>query len=527
MSPRILTGRNARLRVIAGLASLAVPMVQWGALLLALWGLPHGRQELSRLGEPTSYHTLPYDILGYCLPGALLLFFGICLSLVVGRSWLSMSFLGVFAMLGAATASLGILPSLPDSQWWNVWREAARAAFVWAPPLTAMLVGGALLRSGEHGQASFSIAFAFAAAGAAFAIEMIDYTRGTALLIATPWYVGTAAWLLQPVAAGKWRESRVVTKPLIAVRILAVVVLVAIAALDVVVLQSIDNNRRAEAAAIAQLDGQTQLATLDPGGLQRQFRVYRPNRIARAPGLVIVLHGSQGSGLQVQTRTAFDVQARRLGWIAAYPDGYSDGWDAYGCCHHPGLDDVAFIAALIDHIEATDQINPGRVFVTGISRGGMMSYRLGCELGSRIAAIAPVAGNMATFDGSARDTGCMPARPVSMLAIQGTAGPLVPFLAGSPMSLHNLEKYAAFSDVIQVWRDVDGCPTSSSTTVSGPTTTTIWRCSGGSVVETKVIAGGGHDWPVEPNRFSPSGTHEAFDASAAIADFFAAHARGG
>src|SRR5262249_45433728 len=155
------------------------------------------------------------------LPGALLLFFGICLSLVVGRSWLSMSFLGVFAMLGAATTSLGILPSLPDSQWWNVWREAARAAFVWAPPLTAMIVGGALLRSGEHGQASFSIAFAFAAAGAAFAIEMIDYTRGTALLIATPWYVGTAAWLLQPVAASKWRGARGVTKPPIAGRILA------------------------------------------------------------------------------------------------------------------------------------------------------------------------------------------------------------------------------------------------------------------------------------------------------------------
>ncbi len=438
-----------------------------------------------------------------------------------------MSFLGVLAVLGVATASLGILPYLPDSEWWNVWREAARAAFVWAPPVTAVLVGGAVLRSGQRGQASFSIAFGLAAAGAAFAIEVIDDTKSTALLVATPWYVGTAAWLLQPVAASKRPGFRVATASLVAIRVVAAIVVVAIAYRDVVVLQSIDNNRRAEAAVIAQADGQTHVATLDQGGLKRQFRIYRPNRIARAAGLVIVLHGALSGGLAVENLTAFDVQARRLGWIAAYPYGYRDGWDAHGCCHHEGVDDVGFIAALIDHIEATDQIDPNRVYVTGFSRGGMMSYRLGCELASRIAAIAPVADNMATFDRSARDTGCMPVRPVSVLAIQGTADARVPFQGGYEAMQPSLrEKYASFSDVIGFWRDIDGCPTYFSATVSGPTTTTIWRCNGGSVVETKVIAGGGHDWPVEPNRFSPNGTHQAFNASAVIADFFAAHARG-
>lgn len=519
MSPRIPASRVARLRVIAGLSCLAVPMMQWGAQLVALWSLGRGRvEQFSRLGEPTAYHNLPYDITAYCLPGVLLLFFGICLSLVVGRSWLSMSFVAVTAMLGGCSASLGILANLPDSQWFNLWREAARTVFLWAPPLAAILPGGALLRSGQRVHASFSIAFGFAAAGAAFAIEFIDYTDRVAVLIATPWYVSTAAWLLQPVAAGKWPGSMVATASLVAVRVLAVVMVVAIAALDILVLRSIDDNRRAEAAIVAKVDGHTQLAALDQGGLQRHFRVYRPTRIARVPGLVIVLHGAYGNGFQAETLTAFDVQARRLGWIAVYPDGYNDGWDAYGCCHHPGVDDVAFIAALIDHIEATDQIDPNRVFITGLSRGGMMSYRLGCELASRIAAIAPVAGNMATWSGSARNTGCMPVRPVSVLAIQGTTDPRVPFQGGS--------MYAPFSDVIGVWRGIDGCATSSSTTVSGPTTTTTWRCGGGSEVATKVIAGGGHDWPVGPNRFSPNGTHEAFDASAVIADFFAANARG-
>jgi poly(3-hydroxybutyrate) depolymerase len=284
-------------------------------------------------------------------------------------------------------------------------------------------LGGALLRLGQRGQASFSIAFGFAAAGAAFAIEVIDYTDRMAVLIATPLYVGTAAWLLQPVAASKWPGSRVATASLVAVRVLALVMVVATAALDILVLRSIDDNRRAEAAIVAQVDGHTQLAALDQGGLRRHFRVYRPNRIARVPGLVIL-----------------------------------------------------------------------------------------------IAAIAPVAGNMATWSGSARNTGCMPVRPVSVLAIQGTADPRVPFQGGS--------MYAPFSDVIGAWRGIDGCAPSSSTTLSWPTTTTTWRCGGGSVVATKVIAGGGHDWPVGPNRFSPNSTHEAFDASAVIADFFAAHARG-
>ena len=153
-----------------------------------------------------------------------------------------------------------------------------------------------------------------------------------------------------------------------------------------------------------------------------------------------------------------------------------------------------------------------------------MSYRLGCELSSRIVAIAPVAGNMAASDGSAQEVGCLPARPVSLLAIHGTLDPNVPYAGGySPVGHLTV---ASFNDVIGVWREIDGCAASSSVSVSGPTTTTIWPCQDGSTVETKVIAGGEHDWPgstVKPL----SGLHAVFDASVVIADFFMAHARTG
>ena len=159
-----------------------------------------------------------------------------------------------------------------------------------------------------------------------------------------------------------------------------------------------------------------------------------------------------------------------------------------------------------------------------------MSYRLGCELSSRIAAIAPVAGNMATKEGSAQEVGCRPASPMSVLAIHGTLDPYAPYAGGYSALGHGT--YASFNDVIGVWREIDGCAASSSMSVSGPTTTTIWPCQAGSTVETKLIKGGQHYWPGSPvggvlRLPWATDTREAFDASAVIADFFVAHPRTG
>ena len=62
--------------------------------------------------------------------------------------------------------------------------------------------------------------------------------------------------------------------------------------------------------------------------------------------------------------------------------------------HEENTNDVAFIAALIDHLIKKFNADPKRVYATGMSNGAMMSYRLGCELSGKIAAIAPVAGNI-------------------------------------------------------------------------------------------------------------------------------------
>jgi polyhydroxybutyrate depolymerase len=272
----------------------------------------------------------------------------------------------------------------------------------------------------------------------------------------------------------------------------------------------------------AQLTGRTSVETIHANAVDRTYRLHRPAKVAAAPGLVIVLHGSFGGGFQIEADSGFDVEADRLGWIAAYPDGVADGWDAFGSTdkwgRHPGADDVTFISALIDRLEASDAVDPNRVYVTGMSRGGMMSYRLGCALSDRLAAIAPVSGNMATESGSA-DVPCTLNRPVSVLAIHGTADGTIP-VNGGKVDI----TFSPMTDVIARWRAMDQCGAASTQSADGPSATTTWACLGGSSVVTRVVNGGWHTWPkISGAAASQGGSPDSFDAARLIADFFVAH----
>ena len=259
----------------------------------------------------------------------------------------------------------------------------------------------------------------------------------------------------------------------------------------------------------AQLTGSTRVETIRADTVDRTYRVHRPSALADNPGLVIVLHGSFGGAFQAETTTGFDVEADRLGWIAVYPDGVADGWDAFGSGptwgKHPGADDISFMRGLIDRFKSADNVDPDRVYVTGHSRGGMMTYRLGCELSDVVAAIAPVSGNMATASGSA-DVPCAPTNPVSILAIHGTADGTIP-MAGGKVDII----FSPMADVIARWRSLNNCADKSTVAVDGSTTTTSWTCESGSTVQTRIQAGGCHCWTSDDSRV--------------IADFFVAHPR--
>jgi len=342
------------------------------------------------------------------------------------------------------------------------------------------------------------------------------------------WVAAVGVWLLGwPAAVRATVGSSIRTGPRLSAMPSpgrkASIVLVLVGAIGVVAV-SADYLPAVSPAIAAQLTGRTLVETVRVGDVDRTYRVHRPAQLVADPGLVIVLHGVFGSGFQAESSTGFDSQADRLGWIVAYPDGVLDGWDAFGDTpywgRHPGADDVAFIAALIDHLESADHLSPDRVYVAGFSRGAMMTYRLGCELSGRVAAIAPVSGNMATADGSAADVPCRLSAPVSVLAIHGTADGSIP-IAGGRGDID----YAPMTDVIARWRALDSCGATAAVSTDGPSTTTTWEC-GSATVETRIVNGGAHAWPgaVAP-PYATSVAADAFDASRLIADFFVAHPR--
>ena len=122
--------------------------------------------------------------------------------------------------------------------------------------------------------------------------------------------------------------------------------------------------------------------------------------------LLVAMHGGFGSAQQMESSTQLSEKADEEGFIVVYPEG-SEGflnirtWNAGGCCGYSqdnDIDDVGFINALLDSLIADHPIDENRIYATGMSNGGMMAYRLACELSDRIAAIAPVAATMVYTD---------------------------------------------------------------------------------------------------------------------------------
>lgn len=431
----------------------------------------------------------------------------------------------------AAAALLAVQLFTPDAAMYetSTSRGVADLAFLAAIPVAALLLAAGLWRSGMRVAATCSGAAALYATWLAVVVAAWAATSGSvqpqsdsaiAVWVVAIGWLGSVSLVVMAVPRAPERlASRLpgIGRPPVRLAALAGLGLVAVLALGPMV-GSLNAYRWLIPHIETQLSGRTQPATIVVNSVERSYRIHRPSSPAARPGLVLVLSGVYGSGFQAETTTGFDEEADRLGWIAIYPDSVLDGWAAYGggdaWGNHPGADDVPFFAALIDREIATDGVDPGRVFVTGISRGGMMTYRAGCELAGRVAAIAPVSGNMADSTGGL-DVPCHPERPISILAIHGTADGSIPFGGGRVDVL-----YSPFLDVIAKWRSIETCETSPTTTVDGASTTTSWQCAGGTTVAMRVVDGGWHTWP-SAGSSGPDG----FDGSRLIGDFFVAHAR--
>ena len=248
--------------------------------------------------------------------------------------------------------------------------------------------------------------------------------------------------------------------------------------------------------------------------LRRTFILYIPSSYdsSMPVPVVIALHGKgvDGEGMILVTRRGFDRLAERDGFIVVYPDGVERNWndgrrdeEDNDRAHREDIDDVGFLAALTDKLVLDYNADPKRVYATGISNGAIMSYRLACELSDRIAAIAPVDGNIPLmFIGE-----CSPSRHIPVLAINNVNDPMVPF-EGGEIHGHSgrtkLGKVLSVEQSIGYWVEKNGCspvPVITEEPDRDPadgTRVSSWEYvneSDGTEVILYIVYGGGHTWP--------------------------------
>ena len=238
-------------------------------------------------------------------------------------------------------------------------------------------------------------------------------------------------------------------------------------------------------------------------GRKRTFLVHVPEKRdpERPLPVVLALHGAAMNGPMMAWFSGLDRKADEAGFVVVYPSGTGTGpfltWNSGGFegrMAEGRPDDVAFIAALLDDLEAVLDMDPKRIYACGMSNGGMMCYRLAAELSDRIAAIAPVAGTIAIAESR-------PTRAVPVIHFHGTKDGIVPF----DRSQGRQPRFMRLKDVaesVRTWVELDGCDEAPRTETISPegeglevTRTTWGGGKDGSEVVLVTVEEGGHTWP--------------------------------
>lgn len=279
--------------------------------------------------------------------------------------------------------------------------------------------------------------------------------------------------------------------------------------------------------ASALTPGSHELALRHDGG-ERGFILHVPRayRADQPAPLVLALHGGGGS-MNVMARDrlyGLVAQSESSGWIVVFPNGYSRRggrlatWNAGICCgaaRDRGSDDVGFLRAVVADVQRRLAVDARRIFVTGMSNGGMMAYRLACEASDVFRAVAAVAGT----DGT---TTCRPARPVAVFHIHARDDDRVLFYGGSGSASHTHADFVSVPATVAKWAQLNACsgPPQPLPDQPGVQCEVRGGCQGGVEVRLCVTDSGGHAWPGGRKALGGKGS-DALDATAEIWHFFA------
>ncbi len=266
--------------------------------------------------------------------------------------------------------------------------------------------------------------------------------------------------------------------------------------------------------------------TLNHDGLVRTYRVHVPQnyRAARAVPLLFAFHGGSGDMEHMANDRHYGLisKSEAEGFIVVFPNGYSKlksgkfaSWNAGNCCANARdeqIDDVGFVRKMIAAVSQTFNINSHQIYATGMSNGGMMAYRLACEMSDTFKAIAAVAGTDNTIS-------CRPDSAVSILHIHAANDDHVLFNGGAGAQSRDASKVTNFTSVpntIDQWVQHNQClPTLQRLFDQKEAFCEVYRhCQNNTQVQLCVTQTGGHSWPggVKPRTDeSPSQAISAVD----------------
>lgn len=259
--------------------------------------------------------------------------------------------------------------------------------------------------------------------------------------------------------------------------------------------------------------GSVQVRSIVVGELKREYTIYLPSaHDGKSPlPVVIMFHGGGGTSKAVMHETLWDKKAENEGFIAVFPQatapdptrpasfrGNSAIWNDGSMRFHAGkdgVDDIAYVNAVIDELISKFKADPKRIYAAGFSNGASMAFRVGLELSKRIAAIAPMSGALWMTNASI-------AEPIPLLYIHGTADTLNPIDGGVPASAGGIpmgegKAKPPVKDHIDRWVSLIDCKPSPIATesVNGVTTRKFAQGKGGASIEWITIDGLGHTWP--------------------------------
>jgi polyhydroxybutyrate depolymerase len=232
------------------------------------------------------------------------------------------------------------------------------------------------------------------------------------------------------------------------------------------------------------------------GGLNRTYILHIPANYDphRSYPLMVVFHGSGGTGAEMEHTSDFDAVADQNGFFVAYLDSVGAKWVMTGANN-----DITYSEKLIQTIENAYPIDQKRVYISGFSQGGGMVEQLACNFTANLAGAADVSENL----NPASESGCLPSQPIKFILFHGTADPISPY-NGGPSAISGGTTYSA-EQTAQFWAKNDGCASVPTTAQiadklnDGSTVTDnkqVWSgCKGNTNVVFYTIKGGGHTWP--------------------------------